>query len=416
MIHRLEIENFYSIRETQVIDLRIGAKVPDEEGRFGCPRDDSDVRVPKTVAFFGANASGKSNVLRALAFIEWFLADSFTLTPDEPLPLWRFADGNDSPIRIKIDFDWLVSQPLSGALPGPESRVAHYIYEVKFGGESENLQILSEELRLQPASGKSRRIFERSVSGEVQGSVDFPLTGFGQVLSKLRGNVSLTSTMAQFSEHEASKAFWDWAGYITSNIFNIPIYISFGAPFGEKEEISEERIVRFYKERPRLVDSLNGALRRVDIGIRSMSFRDTTFGPVPQFHHLGLDHPIEYRLESEGTRQFFRVYGHIWQSIENGGIAVLDEIDSTIHPILLPEILHWFHDPLTNPHQAQLWIGGHSASLLEELKKEEIFFTEKDQQGRTKVYGLKDIEAVRRVDNFYQKYLGGVYGAVPRIG
>jgi hypothetical protein len=414
MIHRLEIENFYSIRETQVIDLRVGAKVPDEEGRFGRLRDGSDLRVPKTVAFFGANASGKSNVLIALAFIEWFLADSFTAAPDEPLPLWRFADGNDDPVRIKVDFDWLVSQPLSGELPGPESRVARYIYEVKFGGESGRpLQILSEELRLQPASGKSRRIFERSVSGEVQGSVYFPLTGFGQVLSKLRGNVSLTSTMAQFAEHETSKAFFDWAGYITSNIFNIPIDVN---PFVREEGISEEYIFQFYKKRPRLVDGLNGVLGRVDIGIRSMSFRDTIFGPEPQFHHLGLDHPIQYRLESEGTRQFFRVYGHIWQSIENGGIAVLDEIDSTIHPILLPEILHWFHDPVTNPHQAQLWISGHSASLLEELKKEEIFFTEKDSQGRTKVYGLKDIEGVRRVDNFYQKYLGGVYGAVPRIG
>jgi predicted ATPase len=84
--------------------------------------------------------------------------------------------------------------------------------------------------------------------------------------------------------------------------------------------------------------------------------------------------------------------------------------------MLLPEILRWFHDPAENPHNAQLWFSGHSASLLEELQKEEIFFTEKDQQGRTSVYGLKDIESVRRSDNFYQKYLGGVYGAVPRIG
>jgi hypothetical protein len=213
-------------------------------------------------------------------------------------------------------------------------------------------------------------------------------------------------------EHEASKAFFDWAGYITSNIFNIPIHV----PFVQEKGISEEYIFKFYKNRPRLVDALNGVLGRVDIGIQSMSFRDTLFGPEPQFHHSGLDHPIEYRLESEGTRQFFRIYGHIWLSIENGGIAVVDEIDSTIHPMLLPEILRWFHDPATNPHQAQLWMSGHSASLLEELKKEEIFFTEKDAQGRTKVYGLKDIEGVRRVDNFYQKYLGGVYGAVPRIG
>jgi predicted ATPase len=104
------------------------------------------------------------------------------------------------------------------------------------------------------------------------------------------------------------------------------------------------------------------------------------------------------------------------QARRSGGIAVIDEMDSAIHPSLLPEILRWFHDPKDNPLNAQLWFSGHSASLLEELKKEEIFFTEKDQQGRTRIYGLADIESVRRSDNFYQKYLGGVYGAVPRIG
>src|ERR1035437_7765031 len=100
MIHRLEIENFYSIRETQVIDLRIGAKVPDEEGRFGRLRDGSDVRVPKTVAFFGANASGKSNVLKALSFLHWFLVRSFELPPEDPILLHRFAAGNSERARI----------------------------------------------------------------------------------------------------------------------------------------------------------------------------------------------------------------------------------------------------------------------------------------------------------------------------
>jgi predicted ATPase len=148
-----------------------------------------------------------------------------------------------------------------------------------------------------------------------------------------------------------------------------------------------------------------------------MSFAEQVLlGPVPQFQHEGLDQPIQFHFESEGTRQFLRVYPLIWDALLYGGIAVLDELDSTIHPALLPEILRWFQDPKENPNDAQLWISGHSASLLEDLSKEEIFFAEKDQRGRTKVYSLKDIEGVRRVDNFYQKYLGGVYGAVPRIG
>ena len=57
-----------------------------------------------------------------------------------------------------------------------------------------------------------------------------------------------------------------------------------------------------------------------------------------------------------------------------------------------------------------------NVSLLEELVKEEVFFCEKDSQGRTTVYGLQDIQAVRRGDNYYRKYLGDVYGAVPHLG
>jgi hypothetical protein len=86
MIQQLEIDNFYSIRETQVIDLRVGAKVSDEEGRFDQLRDGSEIRIPKTVAFFGANASGKSTALKALAFLRWFLVDSVSLPLDASLP------------------------------------------------------------------------------------------------------------------------------------------------------------------------------------------------------------------------------------------------------------------------------------------------------------------------------------------
>jgi predicted ATPase len=97
-------------------------------------------------------------------------------------------------------------------------------------------------------------------------------------------------------------------------------------------------------------------------------------------------------------------------------VAVIDELDAAIHPLLLPEILRWFYDRERNPHDAQLWMSCHNASLLEELIKEEVFFCAKDRGGRTEIYGLKDIQAVRRTDNYYRKYLGGMFGAVPQIG
>jgi predicted ATPase len=95
---------------------------------------------------------------------------------------------------------------------------------------------------------------------------------------------------------------------------------------------------------------------------------------------------------------------------------VIDELDTSIHPLLLPEIIRWFYDPKKNPDGGQLWMSCQAASLLEELQKEEVFFCEKDRQGRSQVYALTDIQAVRRSDNLYKKYLGGVYGAVPRVG
>jgi predicted ATPase len=134
------------------------------------------------------------------------------------------------------------------------------------------------------------------------------------------------------------------------------------------------------------------------------------------FQHHGLATALPVQFESHGTRAFVRIFPLLNRALITGGIAVIDELDLSIHPVVLPEIIRWFYDTERNPYNAQLWMTCQNASLLEELVKEEVFFCEKDPKGRTTVYGLQDIQAVRRSDNYYRKYLGGVYGAVPRLG
>jgi AAA15 family ATPase/GTPase len=134
------------------------------------------------------------------------------------------------------------------------------------------------------------------------------------------------------------------------------------------------------------------------------------------FQHHGLAMSLPIQLESHGTRAFIRIFPLLNRALITGGIAVIDELDLSIHPLVLPEIIRWFYDTERNPHNAQLWMTCQNASLLEELAKEEVFFCEKNPKGRTTVYGLQDIQAVRRGDNYYRKYLSGVYGAVPRLG
>jgi hypothetical protein len=407
MIHRLEIENFYSIRETQVIDLRIGAKVPDEEGRFAGTNDGSGERVPKIAALFGANASGKSNVLRALSFLRWFLVDSVNQAPEAPLAYTHFADasGESAPTRIKVYFEWFcdLSNVNLRAMEGQP--FVEYSYEVRLLNlAGQGGTVLSEELRLQPAAGKSKRIFHRTGDGKVRSDPGFSMKGFSHILSKLRKNASLTSTIAQFVQESPVSVFLVWAKRIPSNLFL------------EKLDLLEPAVAQYYATNPQILTNLNEVIGRVDLGLSSVALAQFSAGLGVIFAHKGLIHPLLFQWESEGTKSFVRNFPIIKEALIVGGIAVVDELDSAIHPMLLPEILRWFYDKETNPHNAQLWISGQSASLLENLAKEEIFFTEKDTQGRTKIYGLRDIEGVRRVDNFYQKYLGGVYGAVPRIG
>jgi uncharacterized protein len=408
MIRRLEIENFYSIRETQVIDLRVGGKVPNGEGRFYEAEDGSEERIPKVVAFFGANASGKSNVLKALSFLRWFLVDSVNAAPDANLEYVPFADISSvtGVTRIKVWFDWFQDLANNDLRQMQSLPFSQYSYEIKLRNVNpRGGSVLSEELRFLPANGRSRRIFERSEDGSVKAEAEFSMKGFNQILAKLRKNASLTSTIAQFVGESAVSVFLAWAMRIPSNLH------------GQKFDIMEPAMVQYYASHPEILTHLNQIIARIDLGLQAVSLNtlpDGTLGVL--FKHEGLDFPIIFPAQSEGTKQFLKVFPLIKEALLVGGVAVIDELDSTIHPMLLPEILRWFYDKETNPHNAQLWFSGQSASLLEELQKEEVFFTEKDQQGRTKIYGLGDIESVRRSDNFYQKYLGGVYGAVPRIG
>ena len=138
--------------------------------------------------------------------------------------------------------------------------------------------------------------------------------------------------------------------------------------------------------------------------------------PEVSFVHHGLASPLGIAGESHGTRQFFTIFPLIYAALNSGGVAIIDELDTAIHPLLLPEIIRWFYSPERNPKDAQLWLTCQHSSLLGELSKEEIFFCQKDGTGCTSVFGLRDIKPVRRSENYIKKYLSGEYGAVPHIG
>ena len=405
MILDLAVENFMSLRSQQLIDLTVGAAV-DESNRVTPAWPGASYRISKVAAFFGPNASGKSTVLRALPFLAAFIKDSFRLSPDASLNCDTFGDTEslNIPTRFSVSF------------PGPEAiaelanigqipTYCRYTYELCLKTVDGRRVVLTESLHYWPAeTNRKTRLFERGPTGEVAASKEFSLTKQRAVLkSILRDNASVISTLAQL-DHGPSLLLRNAANQIVSNIFV------------EKTVVDETAMLLYYQANPNVLAAVNSDLKRIDLGIRSMSIQVGPAGPYALFEHEGLSRPILLHQESHGTRQFVQIYPWIIGALESGGIAVLDEMDIAIHPHVLPEILRWFYSPSRNVKNAQLWMSCQNASLLEELAKEEIWFCEKDGTGATSVYGLREISGVRRADNFYRKYMSGTYGAVPTIG
>jgi uncharacterized protein len=409
MLYRLEIENFYSIRDQQVLDLRLPKSVTDFPERYAPIFQGSESRAPKTVGLFGPNGSGKSTVLKALAFIAWFIRDSFQHSGPY-LPCERFNDEQSAnrPIRLAVELGGLMDLPMLARKP--ESLVADtdfgaFRYELELLPKDGNVRTVTREALRQKRQGQGKwlRVFERDQTRAVLGSKAFPLAGFSQVIDKVRENASVVATLALF-EHEVSKVLVESARRLSGNIFV------------DRTDFDDQWTIKYLAQNPSVVEALNRELQRIDVGVEKMHIVQTGTGPAALFKHQGLHVDMPWLLESHGTRSFIRIFPLILFALQTGGVAVIDELDLSIHALILPEIIRWFYDPNRNPHNAQLWMSCQSASLLEELTKEEIVFCEKDSQGRSRMYSLMDVGSVRRTDNLYKKYLGGVYGAVPQIG
>ncbi len=320
MIHRLEVSNFYSIWKPQVIDLRVAANVPDSAGRFALTWRDAQERAPKVVALFGPNAAGKSNVLRSLGFLSWFVSQSFLHPPEGFLPYQRFNDdeGQGSPTRLGIRF---AGPADTSKASDPATPQCCYAYEVVLAGDKAKPQrVISETLHYWPnVAGRQVRLFERKKDGSIRTGKSFTLAGYRSALHKiLRPNASLISTLAQL-DHPLALLGRQMATKIFSNLLM------------EKTETTEDIIVRYYAADPALLQYLNREIERVDLGIRKIDIKAGSNGPVALFEHEGLTTPLPVQLESQGTRTFIRIFPLLYSALQTGGIAVVDE-SRCFHP------------------------------------------------------------------------------------
>lgn len=405
MIYRLEIENFYSIRDAQVLDLTIAPNVPDPDNRFAPIFHGSKGRAPKIVSVWGPNASGKTTILLALDFLVRFIRDSAGQGPGFRLERFKDRESANRPIRLALelggpmDYSPETMARADAGLPVEHGSIRYELEIAVVDGVA--VSVGREALRQRPGGhGKWQRIFERT-GQKVEGSKTFPINGYRHLLNTLKSNASVLASFALF-DHPTASLFVNAARQVFSN--------------GPGASPDDAGLIAYLKEFPLVLHDVNRSLSRIDVGVEEMRIVDTATGPAPMFKHTGLDEPMPWVLESNGTRAFIRLFPLLSATLGEGGVAILDEFDTFLHPLLLPDILRWFHDPSRNPQDAQVWFSAHAASLLDDLLKEEIVLCEKDKRGRTTLFSLMDVKSVRRDENLYKKYLGGAFGAVPTLG
>ena len=397
MIHEIRVSNFYSVRDEVVLDLRTSSNAPDLP-RFRTSASRTDVRLPALVSIYGPNASGKSTIIRALTSTIHFACYSFDQPIDSEIMNFQpFMAKNmmSEPTRIVVEFDapWI----------DDEYHLFRYELSINNPGSFTGKSVAYEALSYAP-HGRWRRVLERKEGKRIFAVKEFGLRPRDSKLEPPRPNCSMIATLAKFNVPLAIRIWQDLAN-VQSNVFG---HVMFAPDI--------DGLLVHYRDYPEILERLNKELRRIDVGIREMRIETTKTGMQAYFEHEGFAATILLHEESAGTRHFIQIFPSLNYVLETGQIALIDEFDCFLHPELMREIFSWFWSLERNPKNAQLIITSHNTSLMDELEKEELFFTEKRKNGATELFGAQDIKGLRREPKMQKKYLSGALGALPRIG
>lgn len=377
----------------------------------------SPVSVLPAAAIFGANGSGKSNVLKVMDDMRRFVLFSFRHgDPSGGLarrPFLLDSDGRAAPTRFEIDI------VLNG--------VRH-----EYGFAIDDERVLEEWAYRYPR-GRAALVFQRDGDRVEVGSVERSKSR--SLLDLLRPNALYLSTAAA-ANHPALLPLYQWFNR------NLVIAEADSRPFRQAlttdlldDETSRARVLAMLQAAdlgvtgarkreldPVLQERLRRAVRILN-GVEDEA--DSDEGPV--FEELGIrlthrgeegDVELEAEDESLGTRVWFGLIGPVIEALDRGSVLLADELDASLHPALVAQLVRLFQEEETNPRRAQLVFNSHDAALLGDtvgdrlLGRDQIWFTEKRNDGTTRLYPLADLEP-RKQEAIGKRYLAGRYGGTP---
>lgn len=408
MLLRFNVSNHLSIRDSQELLLTTSSLKDETVGLIDCASAPRGSVLPAVVVF-GANASGKSNFVDALRAMQQMVLFSQTRgSPSGGVPRYPFRldpSYPERPTRFEIDFV-------------REGVRYHY------GFETNDTAFLSEWLYAIPKSHR-RTLFEREGSNFRFGR---ELKGRNNVIAGLTRPNSLFVSAAAQNSHEQLTVIFD---YFKTLECLMSIEPSSGLWLGN--EAVDPRVIDFLgnidtgicdhrrketepleESRGALPEVLSAAIKLTNAPVNS---NETGKQVTLEFAHQSRDGEqvyLDLGMESAGTQRLLVILTLAFRALDEGALLVVDELDVSLHTLASASVLKLFCSPETNPRGAQLVATTHDINLMRwaGLRRDQLWFTEKDSAGATLLYPLSDIRT-RRSDDIAKGYLQGRYGAVP---
>ncbi len=422
MLLRFRVANHLSFRDEQELSLVADNLRAAEDTSITFPLDHvpglrGERGLPVAI-LYGANASGKSNLVQAIRYMRGVVLDSQRAwDPEGAIARTPFAlDPSlvETPTRFEMDF------VIDGRW-------------YQYGFELTEKQITGEWLYAYP-HGRRARMFQRDATGIRFGK---SLTGEKDTISRLTRKNSLFVSAGAQNDHPLLSKVW----------MNIRAIFGF-----EGLDVRPQAVNEYFHKKGDIDDRVIKFLNFVGTGVvdykwesvvdgNRVSSADDLFTMIKEeyrqkfenlrslfeasqkrlmlFHEVagGGSIPLDLSRESAGTRRLLMTLSEIFRALDHGTPFVLDEIDSSLHTLAVENILELFASKETNPYGAQLLTTTHDTNLLRSahLRRDEIWFTEKDRSGATQLYPLTDFSP-RASANLEKGYLLGRYGGIPFAG
>ena len=400
MLIRFSFKNFKSFKNENCLDMEATSL---KEHEYNVAKLDSGEYL-KVSAIYGANASGKTNVLQAFDYMKKRILvsdDSKKNSPIDEENIYSFMINND-PIALEVEI------------------LAKNNKIYKYGFELVKDNIISEWL-YEKRVNKFYSIFER-VNNNIKMMKD-------NKLSKLANIDERTLFLNIYSkidkDNEDFNNVYDW--FVNST------YLDLGNPNFERfinnrvslKILSDEN---YKKELLKFIKTFDSGIVGIKTTPDSIEAVKSNNGIIDiEVIHKGENGELKalpFYLESNGTRKMFHLFDFFMDALKNGMVLFVDELDAKLHPLLTRYIINLFHNSDTNKGNGQLIYSTHDTVNLnkETFRRDEIWFAEKDKDGISEIYALSDYileddknagKKVRNDATYNKDYLTGRYGAIP---